>query len=662
MIKRLLNYFFIILVLFLTLGINISAADDADVSVGTSYTVPSAQALLNASLYRGHGQDRQNIGIYMPAGSSFKIRSTSGKRFRLDLLNDDSATEVVANDAVTVASEWITIEAEYDSVPFIVIPNGTEDFTYEIKDKTNVLDLPVFKKGENESEFFANWNTDNQKFAVIEDDHVIFLVPSIDKNSIINNPGGQYNFSSLDDMLNWYDTVIEHYDNYVGLSKNASNTYDEKIPMRFFIKSNKSGIGGSAFKPYHYIYETSASLGGFLRKSWGALHEIGHAYQHGYTGNTEEPNINISEVGNNIFAYFEEQLFLSPGDGGFLWTDHNQEDMIEEIERFNNFNELIEQTGVDSQGKPKYNYHFYERLFIFTNLLDKIGMQNAMKKVSSEYRRIKNENSDIVNSDLFGIYFTEGTGYNVIPYLNFMKVFPSNSAEDTVYSRRDPIVYPLAYVVNENVARTIATNKNLRGIYSVVENNDIKNYINNNGIKRNVKFNISTNDNHNLLNKTIYIKNSSNEIVKEQRISGNEVLVQDIPVGMYYVDISNGTINNLNYLLVAQDSSVLTSNINYTSDGIDEDEGNGQSESGNSSTGNNEQNNQGSSSNVSTNDDLVININYDYDPKNYDDQGQLVEVPNTGVTTNTLLIVAFIFIAVGSAIILYKKDIFIKNK
>ena len=648
MIKRLLNYSFMIILLFLSISINISAADD--VIVGSVYTVPSAQPLLNAALYRGHGMDRQNIGIYMPAGSSFKIRSTNGKRFRLDLLNDDEKTEVVANAAPTVASEWVTIEAEYDSVPFIVIPNGTGEFTYEIKDKTNVLELPVFKKGGNESNFFANWNTDNQKFAVIEGDNVIFLVPAIDKNNIINNTGGQYNFSSLADMLNWYDTVVDHYDTYVGLSKNTANSYDENIPMRFFIKANKSGLGGAAFFAYHYIYETSSSLGGFLRKSWGALHEIGHGYQHGYTGKTEEPNINISEVGNNIFAYYEQQLFLNAGDGGFLWTDHNQEDMIAEIERFNNFNELIEQIGVDSQGNPKYNYHFYERLFIFTNLLDKIGMQNAMKKASSEYRRIKNEDSDIVNSDLFGIYFSEGTGYNVIPYFNFMKVFPSNAAENTVYSKKQPIVYPLAYIVNENVARTIASNNSLRGIYSVVENNDIKNYINTNGITRNVKFNITTDNSRNLLNKTIYIKNSSNEIVKEQRISSNEVTVLDVPVGMYYVDISNGSINNLNYLLVVQNSSVLTSNINYISNTDKTDSG----EVGSTD--------EQTSSSVSQDNDLVINIDYDYDPKNYNDEGELVEVPNTGVTSNILIIFAIVFVVLGSSIILYKKDAFIKNK
>ena len=99
------------------------------------------------------------------------------------------------------------------------------------------------------------------------------------------------------------------------------------------------------------------------------------------------------------------------------------------------------------------------------------------------------------------------------------------------------MVYPLAYLVNKNTATTIVNRLNLRGIYSVVENNNIKNYINTNNINRNVRFIINTDDSRKLKNKTLYIKNSSNDIIREQKITGSEITVNNVPVGIYYIDI-----------------------------------------------------------------------------------------------------------------------------
>ena len=670
--SKIFNYLFIIIGTFLIFNITILAEDsDENIITGSTYTLPDAQALLKAKLYRGHNQDRQNLGIYMPAGSSFKIRSKNGKNFSVDVLNDDERNEKVANEAYSVSSEWVTIEAgNYDSVPFLVNPSGEGELIYEIKDKTGVTDLVVFKKGGNENAFFSNWDTSQQKFAVVESDSFIFMIPAVDKEKLRNGDPNLYQFTSLSDMVTWYDNLVISYDRYVGLSNDAANIYDRNVKMRFLIKPNKGGIGAGAYYPFRYIYNTAEDLGGFLYKSWGPLHEVGHGYQHGYTYSKNNPNLDISEVANNIFAYYEEQKNLKSGDPGWLWTNHTQEDMINEINRFNDFNDLIEQTGVDSNNNPKYNYHFYERLFIFINLFDKIGMQQAMRKASSEYRRIKNQNQDIINSDLFGIYFSQGTNYNVIPYLNSMKIKPSKSTEDIIYPQKFPIVYPLAYIVNSNTAQTIASQKQLRGIYSVVENNDFKNYVQTNNINRNVKFNITTEDNHKLLNKTLYIKNSSDEIVKQQRISGNQVTIEDVPVGIYYVDISNGNISNLNYLLVRQDSSVLSSNINYIPDetgesqnSSNEDNSNTSNNSTNGDNSNDSSSNSNSSSdNNSSQSDLVINIDYDYDPKNYDDLGEVVNVPNTGISTGLFLGFGMILISLGIALFVYKKDVILKTR
>ena len=355
-------------------------------------------------------------------------------------------------------------------------------------------------------------------------------------------------------------------------------------------------------------------------------------------------------------------------DGGFMWERHTQEEMMSVIEGVSEFNNLV-----DDEGENK-EYHFYERLFAFTNLFDKIGMKDAMAKASSEYRRIRNEDNDIANADLFAIYFSQGTGYNVIPYFNSVKIFPSLAAEEETYSKKYPMVYPLAYLVNRNTATTIASNLNLRGIYSVVENNDIKNYINSNNISRNVKFNITTDNVNNLRNKKIYIKNSSNNIVKEQTITGSEVLVEDVPIGIYYVDISNGIVDNLNYLVVTENSSVLSSNVNYISNGdndsgdLDNNSENGNNQdNGNNNASNNDNtsnnNNTAGNNNTSDNlnddtnvsdnktDDIVVNVEYEYDPKNVNDLGEVVSVPNTKMSNNNIFLLFGTFLALGTSIL-----------
>ena len=602
----------ILFILFCITNSMISAIDSSVIS-RDAYVLPSENILAKTGLIRGNSQDRQHLGIYMPAGSSFMIRSVDGTIFQIDLLNNNRQTEKSGNSAYRVGSDWVKIEAPVDSIPFFRTNYGDYDkVSYEIKDRDNTQDITVFTKGGNESQFFSKWNSNNQQFAVIEGDRVNFLVPREDKDRIIGN--GEYGFSTIDEMLNWYDGVIDNYDSYVGLSKNAVNPYDENYHYKFFIKADINGPGGASYRKYYYITHKGTSMEGFLRRSWGALHEIGHGYDHAYIYDVK--SLNLYEVGNNFYAYFEQLKYLNSGDGGFMWTNYTQEDLMKEIEKVSNYNDLVTEN----------EYHFYERLFVFTNLFEKIGMEKAMSKTSSEYRRIKNEEGEIETVDLYGTYFSESTGYNVIPYFNSVKVFPNSSTEDGIYSQMLPMVYPLAYIVNRDTATTISQNLNLRGIYSVVENNDIKNYVNNT-ITRNVKFKINTDDARKLFNKTIYIKNSSDEIIKEQRIVGNEVTITNVPVGIYYINISKGEVTNLKYLVVKQDSSVLSTNVNYDTNVIDV---------------------------VDNDNEIDVKVDYNYDPKNINELGERVRVPNTGKMSNIVLIIfGSLIILLGILICIY---------
>ena len=163
-------------------------------------------------------------------------------------------------------------------------------------------------------------------------------------------------------------------------------------------------------------------------------------------------------------------------------------------------------------------------------------------------------------------------------------------------------------------------------MYSTVENNDVRDYISTNKITRDVKFKINTENVNKLNHKKIFIKNSNNEIVRSEVLQGDEITIKNLPVGMYYVDIASGSVDNLNYLLISQQSS---DKIDLAPTGTD----------------------------GSSNQDILnVNLDYTYDPNAIDDQGQVVDVPNTGVIGSIFIVFGMILIASGIGVLVYKKN------
>ena len=79
---------FVIIIVMIIAGfvnnLNVLADDNREIITGTAYTLPVEDVLIKARLYRGHSHDRQHLGIYMPAGSSFSIRAKDNKSFKLE--------------------------------------------------------------------------------------------------------------------------------------------------------------------------------------------------------------------------------------------------------------------------------------------------------------------------------------------------------------------------------------------------------------------------------------------------------------------------------------------------------------------------------------------------------------------------------------------------
>lgn len=510
----------------------------------TLYTLPSVSDINIAGTYRGNGHDRQNLGIYMKQGASFEIRQTNKKLnqdLTLQCLNNDSQTE--KNYTIPKNGDWVTVTVDNDSVPFIRTVFGTEEEPkIEMKNLQGTEELTYYYYQDNEEEFFNKWKNNNHSYAVIENDRATFLVPIKDRDLIVRNDGNSYNFKSIDEMLEYYHDFVEQFDRYLGLSYDTDNSLNKNIKTKFFVKANKHGAGAAYYSANHTA-QNGDSISGYLSRGWLNLHEFGH----GYEGSLANQDLQLVDVMNNILAHYYQITYLRENDGGWLGKKLSiEENMKNARESVSNYNELT----------------YQQKLYSFVDLLDKIGPEKSMAYVHSKYREYVKQGIRYNASDMFAKSFSEVSGYNVIPYLNSYKVTPSEDIQTEIYEQDMPFIYYLRDLVDtDQKAEQIRKDLNLDGRYSLVSNQDIEKY----NMKGSIKLNISINDFEQIKGQKIYIKDGKN-VVKEITIEDKNIVVNNIPTGVYRIQIPKPKNNAYSYqyeYIVVKENAIKEKNIEY---------------------------------------------------------------------------------------------------
>lgn len=510
----------------------------------TLYTLPSVSDINIAGTYRGNGHDRQNLGIYMKQGASFEIRQTNKKLnqdLTLQCLNNDSQTE--KNYTIPKNGDWVTVTVDNDSVPFIRTVFGTEEEPkIEMRNLQGTEELTYYYYQDNEEEFFNKWKNNNHSYAVIENDRATFLVPIKDRDLIVRNDGNSYNFKSIDEMLEYYHDFVEQFDRYLGLSYDTDNSLNKNIKTKFFVKANKHGAGAAYYSANHTA-QNGDSISGYLSRGWLNLHEFGH----GYEGSLANQDLQLVDVMNNILAHYYQITYLRENDGGWLGKKLSiEENMKNARESVSNYNELT----------------YQQKLYSFVDLLDKIGPEKSMAYVHSKYREYVKQGIRYNASDMFAKSFSEVSGYNVIPYLNSYKVTPSEDIQTEIYEQDMPFIYYLRDLVDtDQKAEQIRKDLNLDGRYSLVSNQDIEKY----NMKGSIKLNISINDFEQIKGQKIYIKDGKN-VVKEITIEDKNIVVNNIPAGVYSIQIPKPKNNAYSYqyeYIVVKENTINEKNIEY---------------------------------------------------------------------------------------------------
>ena len=356
--------------------------------------------------------------------------------------------------AESINGEW---KQGIANIPPIIVNTSDEtndQVVIELDLSDNCKELNYYRLGdglEKQNEFL-NLSDD---YSILDSERMMMLVPKKDFSRIIVNNSNDWNnfynevknsfsmyynendisgyfFKSFDEILTYYNDIINSYDKYVGLSLNSTEHYNKNVLTKFFIRPNINGSGLAYYSDSSEIGNTADTLGLFMYKSWGALHEIGHGYESNWYGrysdetDTKEGNINLTEVANNVLAYVYEKnilldqsnsWLLSTGNGVYCrkWTYSDLDYTLENLSKNNNYTYFDDIMKSDTQGYAD-DLHF--KLYYILKLMNLIESDNT-NVLTTLYKNYRQEKSSINNqtytpTDRLARAIYQATGSNKI--------------------------------------------------------------------------------------------------------------------------------------------------------------------------------------------------------------------------------------------------------
>ena len=412
------------------------------------YTVGNTSYENGASTTKGNGHDCQQLGIWIPANTTFRIRQTNldlKQKLTIRMRNNDSQTE--ATYTIPENGDWLEITPKADSVPFIssIYRSDNQKPAVEFS-VAGAKKLPVYTKGDDEKAFFKEWDDSDAPYAVYESEYAIFLVPKCDKKA--NKLG------TLNDLCQYYDNMIRQYNEFAGLSKSEdAEVWNKDSGTRYFIKANKHGAGAA----YYSVIETatnSASMAGYMEYNWGSLHEVGHGY------NTI--GFNSAEIWNNVFGYYYQMATL----GKSTWLGMTEQNRA-------GYEKERQANGYDGND-------YGTKLYFWVNMFDKIGPKQAISYSYQKYRSNRYHGiSSLSGYTYYADAFAEATGYNVFPYFELWgrpvdETAKQNIIQAGVYKN----VYPLRNLTQtDETADQIKAQLGLASRYNLVETEALVNAV-----------------------------------------------------------------------------------------------------------------------------------------------------------------------------------------
>ncbi|MBC2368288.1 enhancing factor (viral) [Listeria booriae] len=498
------------------------------------YAMENPTWLRAQGLSKGMDHDRQDLGIIVPKDSTIEIRQTNPNfkgTVTIELLNDDSSKE----GSYQVGSSWVTATAKADSAVFARTLFTPEAPTLEYKVDDKVIELPVFKQGDKEADFFEKWDKSNAAFGLIGNKYIQILVPVRDKAYLKKMD----EFSSINALLAYYDTLFETYNELEGISFTAETATDKNVPTKYFAKANVQG-GGAGYYAGDHTAETSYSVASFwLHPWWGGLHEIGHGYQGSFMS---DPTFSTSEVWNNLYADSMQKKTLG--------TDYQTEGWLYRGER--SYLEGVFENFVYETKKPVNNWDVRSKLYMLTIMKDKAG-DKAFAHFNQSYRAAVNAgtiNYEEKLLDLLTQAYGETSHYDFTPFVELVQgSMTDNQKVANLYSG-NKAVYPLASLLSGDNLKNARKDIQLDSKWGLVSNKELTKY----KLTNTSEIQFTINDFDQIKGKTLRIKDGA-DVIRTIKITSPTMTIKNMPVGIYSLDIPTGATRfyqpSTNYLAVS---------------------------------------------------------------------------------------------------------------
>ncbi|MGL9915190.1 hypothetical protein IGI95_002675 [Enterococcus sp. DIV0784] len=464
---------------------------------------------------RADHQDRQMLGIEIPAGKKAEVKVIKGPSLKVSVVTNDSHTDgttvmINSNSHTSLSSK------SGKSVPFVYTPLNTKeeadqekDILLEVKLK-DVDSVPYYHQGDNEQQFFSKWNDSVDQYGVIQGDALTVLVPYMDRNKLVNH--WKKSFKTLDDFLTYYKKVRDRCDEMIGLEQKPENILDQVVKTRFFVRANAHGAGAAYYGTDH-IGVNNPSVASFFEPNWGGLHEVGHGYQ----GGLSQGSMNLGEVSNNFFGYA-----IQHDKDIYAWNDYYL-DITRDEQKYNNqrLNEKKKFKDIDVSGQ----------FYILENLLQSFEFKDTiLADMYKWYRRQKLEGNNPPNEEAWVRTFANN-GINIIPYFDSWGINISDVLREEIFNMKNlKNVSILGDVVTDPVKLEEIKKIKQKDKYSGILTDELAEF----GLTGSLTIKIED-ETFKLLNgKTIQLTDKNNNI-KNIQITDKEMTLTDIPIGIYNI-------------------------------------------------------------------------------------------------------------------------------
>lgn len=547
--KRLLVIGIMYTMFFLIGNIHLHADERTNVKEITSLEEPTW--IFQAGISKGKYHDRQDLGFILQRNTSLKVRQTNPNfkdKLTVRLLSNDSKNE----KSIQVGNEWITIQGDTPLVPFIDTPYGEEPalLEYQVGNESATKPLPIYKQQGSVSQFFSTWDQFDGEYALIQGESFQLFIPKKDKELVRSLK----DFQSLDELIAYYEDIFAMYDSIIGLD--GSTVENKKSQNRYFLKADISGAGGAYYGANWTANSTDSTKMWLDKLSWGTLHEIAHGYQAGF----DNQGIFTGEVSNNLFGvqYQYSKYGKKADQVGWLFNFGKKE----QVER-NLYNALMK------ENKNYNDLDLRQKLILLTMAKQKAGNE-AFAKMYQGYRKLASnaafKKGDHSLPDLMNQYYSENVQVDFTPVFERWGFKLNHKQIEMNRAKGYPAVTSLAYIVPESqlakaralVDPDIPINSN----FEIVTNQQIASL----GLKGNLHIHLNTNEIDTLKGGKIKLK-EGNTVIQEKTIETADINLQDVPNGVYTVEISGEKTDSMYhfstyYAYVKEKDNSLTIDVN----------------------------------------------------------------------------------------------------